>query len=53
MGEPSEYVYTYGIIAHTTREINYKMFLIDEVINKSIYSEPVAHALVHLRDFYI
>ncbi len=48
--QTSEYVYTYGIIAHTTREINYKMFLIDEVINKSIYSEPVAHALVHLRD---
>lgn len=28
----------------------YKHFLIDEVVNKSNYSEPITHALVHLRD---
>lgn len=48
--ETSEYVYTYGIIASSTRMGEYKDFLIDEVINKSNFSEPIAHALVHLRD---
>lgn len=48
--ETSEYVYTYGIIASSTRKSEYKDFLIDEVISKSNFSEPIAHALVHLRD---
>ena len=48
--ETSEYVYTYGVIATTTKKENYKHFLVKEVIDKSIYSEPIAHALVHLRD---
>lgn len=46
----SEYVYTYGVIASSTKKKEYKDFLIDEVINKSSFSEPIAHALVHLRD---
>lgn len=46
----SEYVYTYGIIAVATKDKKYKDFLIEEVVNKSSYSEPIAHALVHLRD---
>lgn len=46
----SEYIYTYGVIANTTKEENYKQFLIKEVISKSIFSEPIAHALVHLKD---
>lgn len=46
----SEYVYTYGVIASSTKNRKYKEFLINEVVNKSNFSEPVAHALVHLRD---
>lgn len=48
--ENSELVYTYGVIASATKEKNYKDFLMTEVVAKSIYSEPVAHALVQLRD---
>lgn len=48
--ENSELVYTYGVIASATKEKNYKDFLMTEVVAKSIYSEPVAHALVWLRD---
>lgn len=48
--ENSEYVYTYGVIAVATKNKKYLDFLINEVIEKSIYSEPVAHALVHVRD---
>ncbi|MCM1262514.1 MAG: SIR2 family protein [Butyrivibrio sp.] len=48
--ETSEYVYTYGVIANMAQREEYKDFLIEEVINKSQYSEPIAHALVHLRD---
>lgn len=48
--ETSEYVYTYGVIARSTKDRKYTDFLIHEVIEKSIYAEPVAHALVHLRD---
>lgn len=46
----SEYVYTYGVLACSSHSGAYKEFLINEVVNKSIYSEPIAHALVHLRD---
>lgn len=48
--ENSEYVYTYGVIASVTKNKNYLNFLINEVIEKSIFSEPVAHALIHVRD---
>ncbi len=48
--QTSEYVYSYGVIANATRNIHCKDFLIKEVVEKSEYSEPVAHALVHLRD---
>ena len=48
--ETSEYVYTYGVIASSTKDANYTNFLIHEVVGKSIYAEPIAHALVHLRD---
>lgn len=48
--ETSEYVYTYGVIASSTKNKEYKEFLINEVVNKSNFSEPIAHALVHLRD---
>lgn len=48
--ENSELVYTYGVIASTTKMEKYKKFLMTEVVDKSIYSEPIAHALVHLRD---
>lgn len=46
----SEYVYTYGVIASSTKNKEYKDFLIHNVVEKSIYSEPVAHALYNLRD---
>lgn len=47
----SEYVYTYGVIAcSSSHNSAYKEFLINEVVNKSSYSESIAHALVHLRD---
>ena len=48
--QTSEYVYTYGVIASSTKDPKYKNFLVHEVIEKSIYAEPIAHALVHLRD---
>ena len=48
--ETSEYVYTYGVIASSTNNKEYKEFLINEVVNKSDFSEPIAHAFVHLRD---
>ncbi len=48
--ETSELVYTYGVIASVTKQKCYKDFIINEVIEKSNYSEPIAHALVHLRD---
>ncbi len=48
--ETSEYVYTYGVLAVATKEKRYKDFLINEVMDKSKFSEPIAHALVHLRD---
>ena len=48
--ETSEYVYTYGVIASSTKNNDYKKFLIDNVVEKSLYSEPVAHALYTLRD---
>jgi len=48
--ENSELVYTYGVTASSTKQKRYKQFLIDEVIGKSSFSEPIAHALVHLRD---
>lgn len=48
--ETSEYVYTYGVLAVSTKEKRYKDFLINEVMDKSRFSEPIAHALVHLRD---
>lgn len=43
-------MYIYGVIAVSTNDKKYKDFLIKEVVNKSSYSEPIAHALVHLRD---
>lgn len=46
----SEYVYTYGLIAVASRKNEYKNFLINEVIYKSLYSEPIAHALYNIRD---
>lgn len=46
----SEYVYTYGVIASSSHNVHYKKFLINEVINKSSYSETIAHALHHLSD---
>ena len=48
--QTSEYVYTYGVIAGSTKQKKYKDFLINNVVDKSCYSEPVAHALFHLRD---
>lgn len=48
--ETSEYVYTYGVIASSTMDKKYKDFLITNVVEKSIFSEPIAHALFHLRD---
>ena len=48
--ETSEYVYTYGVLAVSTKEKHQKDFLIHEVMEKSKFSEPIAHALVHLRD---
>lgn len=48
--DTSEYVYTYGVIASSTKKKEYKEFLINEVVNKSSFSEPIAHAFVHLRD---
>ena len=48
--QTSEYVYTYGVIASSTKQKKYKDFLINNVVDKSCYSEPVAHALFHLRD---
>lgn len=46
----SEYVYTFGVIASSSNNADYKNFLISEVINKSSYSETIAHALHHLSD---
>ena len=46
----SEYVYTYGVIACEDKNKKYKDFLIENVVNKSNFSEPVAHALFKLRD---
>ena len=46
--ELSELIYTFGVVAYL--DDSYKQFLIDEVIEKSIDSEPVIHALVHVRD---
>lgn len=48
--QTSEYVYTYGVIASSTKQKEYKDFLINNVVEKSCYSEPVAHALFNLRD---
>lgn len=48
--ETSEYVYTYGVLAVSTKNKRHKDFLINEVMEKSKFSEPIAHALVHLRD---
>lgn len=48
--ETSEYVYTYGIIAIATKLTKHKKFLIEQVVEKSNYSEPVAHALFNLSD---
>lgn len=47
--ENSELVYSYGEIAVSTKDESYKEFLIN-VVDRSRFSEPVAHALVHLRD---
>lgn len=34
-------------------EKEYKEFLISQMIDKSEYSEPIAHVLVHLRDIML
>jgi hypothetical protein len=44
--ELSELVYTYGQLV--SEDPKYRKFLLEEVIEKSIDSEPVAHALIHL-----
>ncbi len=46
----SEFVYTLGVLAKETRNKEYKDFLMNEVVDKSIFSEPIAHAFVYLRD---
>lgn len=48
--ENSELVYSYGVIASSSKKKKYKCFLINEVMEKSKFSEPVAHALIHLRE---
>lgn len=47
--ENSELVYSYGVIAASAKDKAYKEFLIT-VVDRSCFSEPVAHALVNLRD---
>lgn len=48
--ENCEYVFTYGVIADSTDDPEYKEFLIRQVIEKSSHGETVAHGLMHLRD---
>jgi hypothetical protein len=50
MEELSELVYTIGKLAKYDEHSDVKEFLIDEVIAKCEYSEPVAHALITVRE---
>ena len=50
MEELSELVYTIGKLAKYDEHKSVKDFLISEIIEKCEYSEPVAHALITLRE---
>jgi hypothetical protein len=50
MEELSEYIYTIGKLAKYDEHKDVKDFLIEEVIEKCEFSEPIAHALISLRE---